>query len=222
MDQNIRNKLNEIRQKQLESEKNLQANETSSMSNDKPLIIMALSGVATGLIIAWLIYLFLSTDDADLIAQKSRIVIYENEIREANKIIEQLHDRVELLTKTISNLEPEFVHTNEFMEDNKIAEKMDSTGQEPSEQARETLQPTTSEPQDSAAASATAFIPTHVVKTRLNLRTSRSLDNVPIGVLNTGTEVKYIDEVNGWYYVDTRQLGKGWCASEYLSPLTSP
>jgi len=222
LDQNIRNKLNEIRQKRLESEKNLQANETSSRSNDKPLIIMVLSGVATGLIIAWLIYLFLSTDDADLIAQKSRIVIYENEIREANKIIEQLNDRVELLTETISNLEPELVHTNEFMEDNKIAEKMNSTEQEPSEQARETLQPTTSESQDSAAASATAFIPTHVVKTRLNLRTSRSLDNVPIGILNTGTEVRYIDEVNGWYYVDTRQLGKGWCASEYLSPLTSP
>jgi len=183
---------------------------------------MALSGVATGLIIAWLIYLSLSTDDADLITQKSRIVIYENEIREANKIIEQLNDRVELLTETISNLEPELVHTNEFMEDNKIAEKMNSTEQEPSEQARETLQPTTSESQDSAAASATAFIPTHVVKTRLNLRTSRSLDNVPIGILNTGTEVRYIDEVNGWYYVDTRQLGKGWCASEYLSPLTSP
>ena len=222
MDQNIRNKLNEIRQKRLESEKNIQANETSSTSNDKPLIIMALSGVATGLIIAWLIYLSLSTDDADLIAQKSRIVIYENEIREANKIIEQLNDRVELLTETISNLEPELVHTNEFMEDNKIAEKTNSTGQEPSEQARETLQPTTSESQDSAAASATAFIPTHVVKTRLNLRTSRSLDNVPIGILNTGTEIRYIDEVNGWYYVDTRQLGKGWCASEYLSPLTSP
>ena len=222
MDQNIRNKLNEIRQKRLESEKNIRANETSSTSNDKPLIIMALSGVATGLIIAWLIYLFLSTNDADLIAQKSRIVIYEKEIREANKIIEQLNDRVELLTETISNLEPELVHTNEFMEDNKIAEKMNSTEQEPSEQARETLQPTTSESQDSAAASATAFIPTHVVKTRLNLRTSRSLDNVPIGILNTGTEVRYIDEVNGWYYVDTRQLGKGWCASEYLSPLTSP
>ena len=222
MDQNIRNKLNEIRQKRLESEKNIQANETSWTSNDKPLIIMALSGVATGLIIAWLIYLSLSTDDADLIAQKSRIVIYENEIREANKIIEQLNDRVELLTETISNLEPELVHTNEFMEDNKIAEKMNSTEQEPSEQARETLQPTTSESQDSAAASATAFIPTHVVKTRLNLRTSRSLDNVPIGILNTGTEIRYIDEVNGWYYVDTRQLGKGWCASEYLSPLTSP
>lgn len=222
MDQNIRNKLNEIRQKQLESEKNLQANETSSTSNDKPLIIMALSGVATGLIIAWLIYLFLSTDDADLIAQKSRIVIYENEIREANKIIEQLNDRVELLAGSISSLEPELVHTIEFMEDNQIAEKMNSTEQEPSEQARETLQPTTSESQDSAAASATAFIPTHVVTTRLNLRTSRSLDNVPIGILNTGTEVRYIDEVNGWYYVDTRQLGKGWCASEYLSPLTSP
>ena len=222
MDQNIRNKLNEIRQKRLESEKNIQANETSWTSNDKTLIIMALSGVATGLIIAWLIYLSLSTDDADLIAQKSRIVIYENEISEANKIIEQLHDRIELLAGSISSLEPEIVHTNEFMEDNKIAEKMDSTGQEPSEQARETLQPTTSESQDSAAASATAFIPTHVVKTRLNIRTSRSLDNVPIGILNTGTEVRYIDEVNGWYYVDTRQLGKGWCASEYLSPLTSP
>jgi hypothetical protein len=138
LDQNIRNKLNEIRQNRLESEKILQANETSSTSNGKPLIIMALSGVATGLIIAWLIYLFLSTDDADLIAQKSRIVIYENEIREANKIIEKLNDRDELLAGSISSLEPELVHTIEFIEDNKIAEKMNSTEQEPSEQARET------------------------------------------------------------------------------------
>ena len=75
---------------------------------------------------------------------------------------------------------------------------------------------------DSTATNDKAFKPTHIAMTRLNLRTSTSLDDEPIGVLTSGTEVRYLDEANGWYYVDTEQFGIVWCASEYLSPLSSP
>jgi hypothetical protein len=64
-----------------------------------------------------------------------------------------------------------------------------------------------------------AFIPSHAVKARVNLRPSASLHTTPIAVLNVGTEVEYINKSDGWYFVNTRSHGKGWCSSEYLSPL---
>ena len=210
MDQNVRDKLNEIRQKQLESDANFHTTKRSTTASDKSLKFYVLGGLVGGFIIAWLINSFLSTENADLIAQKSRVVIYENEIRETNKLIEQLNDRVELLTDTISNLESELTRTPESIEPtNELPPSTPADSQ-------------TSTVTDSASASETAFIPTHVVKTRLNLRPSTSLDDEPIGVLSAGTEVRYIDEEMGWYYVDTEQLGKGWCASKFLSPLSSP
>lgn len=224
MDQNVRNKLNEIRKKQLESEQDLQANEPSTASNGKSLKIAALGGVAAGFITAWLINSLLATENADLIAQKSRVVIYENKIREANKSIERLNDRVELLIDSISNLESEFTHAIELIERNKNDENTTATVQGPSAQTEEKPQATLSGSQasgitDNGVASETSFVPTHVVKTRLNLRRNTSLNESPIGVLSTGTLVSYIDEENGWYYIDTKQLGKGWCASKFLSPL---
>ena len=227
MDQNIRNKLNEIRQKQLESNTNSQSNKPSPTSNNKSLKIAVLLGVAVGFITVWLMNSFFSTEDVNLIAQDSRIAIHENKIREANENIEQLNDRVELLTDSISSLKSELTHAIELIEYNKNDEKTNSTDQEPSAHTEEKPQPTLSDSQvsgitDSAVTSETSFIPTHVVKTRLNLRRTTSLNDAPIGVLSTGTEVSYIDEANGWYYIDTEQLGKGWCASEFLSPLSSP
>jgi len=227
LDQNVRNKLNEIRQKQLESENNLQANKPSTATSNKPLKIVALGGVAAGFIAAWLMNSFLSNENVDLIAQKSRVAIYENEIREANKTIEQLNDRVVLLTETISNLEDEPTQAMGLVELNNKIEKTTITDQGKSELADEKPASTlatslTLEITDSTATSDTALIPTHVVKTRLNLRKSTSMDDAPIGVLSTGTEVRYINEENGWYYVDTELLGEGWCASKYLSPLSSP
>ena len=65
-----------------------------------------------------------------------------------------------------------------------------------------------------------AFVPTHTVRTKLNLRPSASLDTTPIAVLKVGSEVEYIREADGWYYVNTQFHGKGWCASEYLSSLS--
>jgi uncharacterized protein YgiM (DUF1202 family) len=65
-----------------------------------------------------------------------------------------------------------------------------------------------------------AFFPSHTVKAKVNLRPSASLHTTPIAVLNVGTEVEYISKSDGWYYVNTLTHGKGWCSSEYLSPLS--
>ncbi len=85
------------------------------------------------------------------------------------------------------------------------------------------------EPEPNASSSAhmtyeavKAFVPTHTARARLNLRPSASLNTTPIAVLKAGSEVEYIKEADGWYYVNTRSHGKGWCSSEYLSPLSPP
>ena len=227
MNQNLRKKLNEIRQKQLESDRSPKANEPSTAASDTPLKIAALGGVAAGLIIAWLINSFLPTENADLIAQRSSVGIYENKIRVANETIEQLNDRVELLTESISDLEAELTQAMGLVKLNNNIEKTTNTDQDKFELTDE--KPTSTlvtsqaaELADSASTSNKAFKPTHTARTRLNLRSSNSLEDEPIGVLSAGTEVRYIDEANGWYYVDTERLGKGWCASEYLSTLSSP
>jgi len=227
LDQNVRNKLNEIRQKHLESNTSLQANKPSTTSKDKSLKIAVLGGIAVGFIIAWLMNSLFSTEDVNLIAQNSRVAIHENQIRRANETIEQLTDRVELLTKSISSLGAQLTQVMELIEPNNKIVKTTFTNQDASKPADGKPVSTMANSQasgvaDSAAKSDKTFIPTHVVNARLNLRTSISLDDAPIGVLSTGTEVSYIDEANGWYYVDTEQHGQGWCASEYLSPLSSP
>ena len=66
-----------------------------------------------------------------------------------------------------------------------------------------------------------AFDPSHIVNARLNLRPSASLNTTPIVVLNVGEEVEYISKSDGWYYVNTQSHGKGWCSSDFLSPLSS-
>ena len=227
MDQNVRQKLNEIRQKQLGPDTDTEANEPFTASGDKSLKIAALGGVAAGFKAAWFMNSFLSRDNVDPIAPSSSVVIYENNIREANKTIEQLNDRVELLTESISDLEAEITQAIGLVEINKETEKTTLTDQGDPEPDDEKPVSTPAEQQasnsaDSAARSDNAFKPTHTVRTKLNLRPSTSLDDQPIGVLSAGTEVRFVDEANGWYYVDTEQFGIGWCASEYLSPLSSP
>jgi hypothetical protein len=61
--------------------------------------------------------------------------------------------------------------------------------------------------------------PTHSVLSRLNLRPSASMDGIPVAVLPAGTQVEKISKSGSWYYVDAGIHGKGWCFSDYLSPL---
>ena len=227
MDQNIRNKLNEIRQQQLESNKKLQSSKPGTTASDKSHKIAVLGGIAIGFITAWLMNSFLSKEDVRPFGQDSQLAIHENEIREANKTIEQLNVRVELLTKSISSLGAVLTQVMDSVEpDNKIVTTIvtDHGTPIPADEKPVAVGATSQAAgvTDRVAKEDKTFIPTHVVKTRLNLRTSTSMADAPIGVLNTGTKVSYIDEANGWYYVDTERLGKGWCASEYLSPLPPP
>jgi len=67
-----------------------------------------------------------------------------------------------------------------------------------------------------------AFVPTHTVRATLNLRPSPSLDTTPIAILKAGSEIEYIKEDDGWYYVNTQLHGKGWCSSRYLTSLSPP
>jgi hypothetical protein len=218
LDQNVRNKLNEIRQRQLESNKEPQPDKPSATASGKSLLIALVGGVAVGVLIAWLMNSFLSTANVELIAQKSRVALYENKIRDVNKTIEQLNERVELLSRSVSSLE---IELDKKVENAPITDKGIP---EPADENPVTTLAASKAPEtaDSAAISDKTFIPTHVVRSRLNLRKSTSLGDAPIGVLSPGTEVSYIDEVDGWYHVDTERLGKGWCASEYLTPLPSP
>jgi hypothetical protein len=227
LDQNIRNKLNEIRQQQLESNKKLQSSRPDTTASDKSLKIALLGGVAIGFLAAWLMNTLLSTEDVWPLGQDSPMAIHENEIRQANEAIEQLNDRVALLDKSISSLGAVLTQVMELAEsDNKMVTTTftDHAAPKPADEKPLATMANTQAPgvTNRAITDDKAFIPTHVVKTRLNLRTSKSLDEAPIGVLSAGTKVSYIDEENGWYYVDTERFGKGWCASKYLSPMPTP
>lgn len=129
VDQNVRKKLNEIRQKQLESYTNRQAIKSSTSASDKSLIIAVLGGVAAGFTTGWLMNAFLSTEYGNLITQKSRVAFYEYEIRGLNKTIEQLNERVELLTESITALETELTQATGLVELNNKTEKTTITAQ---------------------------------------------------------------------------------------------
>jgi len=81
-------------------------------------------------------------------------------------------------------------------------------------------EPNTSRSAHMTSEAVKAFVPTHTVRARLNLRPSASLATTPITVLKVGSEVEYIKEADGWYYVNTQLHGKGWCSSGYLSSLS--
>lgn len=87
------------------------------------------------------------------------------------------------------------------------------------ETAFDTMEPTASGTARTTHETGGEFTPTHTVMARLNLRPSASLNTTPITVLKVGAQVEYISETDGWYHVNTKSSGKGWCSSNYLSPL---
>ena len=114
--------------------------------------------------------------------------------------------RVMILTGSITNTESKHASSSQFIPESVDAKptfdikEPNSSSEKPSETKKE-------------------FVPTHTVKDRMNLRPSSSLNTIPIAVLEVGSEVEYISESDGWYYVNTQSYGKGWCSSDYLSPL---
>jgi len=220
--EHVRQKMEEIRQQQRKGlQENLQATTKSSPAGDKSQYIIALGGVAAGLIIATVVWLgksIVTTDNINMIAPE--------EIKKPSDNIAHLNERVELLTDTISNLEAKLMRimvlTNSITN---IENKHVSSSQQDipeSADAKSTFdmkEPNASRVVHMTPETEKAFIPTHTVKAKLNIRSSSSLNATPIAVLEAGSEVEYISEADGWYYVNTQFQGKGWCSSDYLSPL---
>jgi len=222
MDQ-VQQRLDEIKRKQLEMLESSRAASSNDSSKDKSHLVTALMGIAAGItiaVIAWLAYALLTTKDIDIRTWDIRTAILGKLNSKTDEQIEQLNDRVELLSESISRLEMRFdqfmesASTSDDVTDKESSNQVDT----PEDYSDSTVEPDTSGITISQQEAEITFIPTHTVKTRLNLRSSTSLDEAPIALLGAGTKVRYIDEEDGWYYVDTALHGKGWCASEYLSP----
>jgi hypothetical protein len=197
--------------------------------HDRQKYLIALGGIAAGLMIAaviWLTQPLLTEDNHESNQQDAAEAVSSDEIRKANENIARLNHHMEMLSETISSMDAKFKRILLMAESmNDVANKNAFTLQELStDAAAETVEfaeDNSGKPgMDNIAHDAQQeFSPTHYVNARINLRPSMSLDTTPIAVLDIGAEVEYISETGGWYYVNTRSHGKGWCSSEYLSSL---
>jgi hypothetical protein len=224
MDHVARQRLNEIRQKQLNSLENHRTTTPSNADNGKSQYLVALGGVAAGLIIAVIALLAKSiwlNDSVNNSSTDSNGSMQASIIRQANTHIDQLNRRIEVLTESINNLETRLTRVMELTDPiTDIEMKFAATILETSPtSAGNQFTSSTTGPSVDVQANEISFVPTHIVNAKLNLRPSKSLDTTPIAVLETGTEVEYIKETDNWFYVNTEQHGKGWCASDYLTQL---
>ena len=231
MDHRIRQRLNEIRQKQLDMQQSAQETSPAPVSNNNSHYLFALLGMAAGFIISiivWMMTPLFKTDDMKIIMPDSQVSIDANQISNANEQIARLSGRLELLTQSINALETRL---------NRLS---DLSGSSPDSEIKpaDTFQKHMAEAADSgttigayglaasehglSSSAGHPFIPTHSVTTNLNLRPSASLDSSPVATLRAGTKVEYLHESGDWYYVNTEQHGKGWCSSGYLAPLKPP
>ena len=147
-------------------------------------------------------------------------------IENSSQNIDLLNKRVELLDDNITNLEVKLTRLLILADSTKdIESKHVSADQQYVSEiadampAVDSMEPTAVGLAPKAAKREEAFTPTHTVTTKLNLRPSASLNTTPIGILSTGTKVDKIGENGDWFHVNTETHGKGWCSSEYLSPL---
>jgi hypothetical protein len=228
MDQRIRQRLNEIRQKQLDTQQSVQETAPTPISNNNSHYLFALLGLAAGVIISiivWMVTPISRTDDMKIIMPESQVSIDASEISKANEQITRLSGRLELLTQSINALETRLNRLTDLPGSSPDAEmKNGQTFQKHMGRAADSgatigTNELASSERDLSSNAGNPFIPTHIVTTNLNLRPSASLDSTPVATLSAGTKVEYMHESGSWFYVNTEQHGKGWCASGYLSPL---
>jgi|GEM_PF-1169707 len=228
----VRQKMEEVIQKQKRLQEQSQATTESRSAKDKSQYIIALGGVAAGLTIAVMVWLAMSivmTDHINLSEADKAVTIHTGIIKKSSNNIAELNERVESLTESVSTLEARLTKIMGLSDSIAIAETnraASSLQQIPesadAKSAFDMNESSASRVVDNTTETGKAFIPTHTVKARVNLRPSASLHTTPIAVLNVGTEVEYISKSDGWYYVNTQSHGKGWCSSDFLSPLSSP
>ena len=226
-----RHKIEEVIQKQKWLQEQSQVKTESSSAKDKSQYIIALGGIAAGLTIAVIVWLAMSivmTDHINMSEADKSVTIHTGVIKKSSNKIAELNERVESLTESVSTLE---ARLTKFMAlTNSIAIVETNRAASPPQQIPESAdansafdmnESSASRVVDNTTEAVKVFIPTHTLKARVNLRPSASLHTTPIAVLNVGTEVEYISKSDGWYYVNTQSHGKGWCSSDFLSPLSS-
>ena len=225
-----RHKIEEVIKKQKWLQEQSQAKTASSSTRDKSQYIIALGGVAAGITIAvivWLAKSIVTTDHNDMSEADKVVTIHTGIIRKSSNNIAELNERVESLTESVSTLEARLTKIMGLTDSiaivgtNRTASSQqqipESANANPALKIKES---SVSRAVQTATETGEEFFPSHTVKARVNLRPSASLHTTPIAVLNVGTEVEYISKSDGWYYVNTLAHGKGWCSSEYLSPLS--
>jgi hypothetical protein len=229
--ESVRQKMEEVIQKQKRLQEQSQATTESGSASNKSQYILALGGVAAGLTIAvivWLANSILTSDHIKMIAPERAEAIHTGEINRPSDSIDsiaRLNERVERLTESVSSLEDKLTRVMVLTDSiTSIEKNYVSSRQHVPEVADARASVDMNESNASSANYFTpgknkVFVPTHTVKTRVNLRPAASLKTTPIAILKAGTEVEYIKETDGWYYVNTQLHGKGWCSSDYLSPL---
>jgi len=224
----VRRKMEEVRQRHKRLHPYSQSNTEPASSKDPSRYLIALGGVVAGLTIAGLFWLARTTltDHMDFTAVTIADVIQPDRLRRSTGAIAQLNERVESLNHTVGTLEAKLtrvmVITDAISSDNENhAGSSPQSLSESDEHDSESDSSRVSVSRDVRGAPETSepFVATHTVKAKLNLRPTTSLDSKPIAVLKVGTEVQYIRESDGWDYVMTQFHGKGWCSSKYLSPV---
>jgi hypothetical protein len=201
----------------------------SSQTDDPYLYIVAVLGVAAGFSLAlavWLVNSIMTTDDISSITPESTVAINASEIRKTNNNIRHLHERVELLSGPVANLEAMLKRITLLTDGVTDNGKNTASSAKQDNPESENVKPAYNRGDPDASRLITmnpetqkTFIPTHTVNDWLNLRPSSSLNTKPIAVLKAGSDVEYIARKDNWYYVNTQMHGKGWCYSDYLTPL---
>ena len=227
--EHVREKIEEIRQQQKRMHKHSQVLAESGSANNRSQIIVALGGIAAGLalvVIVWLAYSIVTTGHIWMIMPEAAKASHTDEIKKLSDNIAQLNERVELLTDTVTRLEASLMRVRVLAYPINNTEEVHASSSHGNmhESVEAKSASTTNESNAPSIAQVSAdtskpFIPTHTVKARLNLRPATTLNSRPIATLRVGTKVQYISQSDGWDYVNTRLHGKGWCSSDYLSPL---
>jgi hypothetical protein len=227
--EHVRQKMEEIRQKQKKLQEDSQLTTDSSPVNDRSQYLLALGGIAAGLIIAvmvWLAKSVVTTDHTDMIAPEKAEAVYTGEIRKSSDNIALLNERVELLTESVSTLEARLNRVMVLTDSiTRLEKELGAASRQQIPEAADARpafdrnESSASRAVHSTPEAGKAFAATHTVKARVNLRPSASLNTTPVAVLDAGTEVEYIKKADDWYYVNTQFHGKGWCSPDYLSPV---
>jgi hypothetical protein len=183
-------KLEEIKQKQKRSHENSQAKIESSTAIKKSPYILALGGMVSGLVIAVILLLakiIVDKNNTNTIAPKTAETIHAIEIKKLGDDVALLDERVKLVTESISSMESMLMRILELTDSISDIEKKhtSSSGQYRPESADavsafDDKKPDASKVLHVTPEAVTVMVPTHVIKTRLNLRPSSSLNTTPI------------------------------------------